>query len=348
MKHFKFLAMLLTAIAFTACSNDKDEFNAQADDTIHFVANIKAPRTKAGVDAAELQDEAFKSGAEMNLYITKSTSKWEDVENYTGSSETPNAANESWATPFKFRCRNLGDLWSPESKTFKWPASGGIDVIGIYPNTVTAQSETFTIQADQSTYEGYRKSDLMVAKRTGVLPSEGNVNLQFEHQLSKVIIKLTAGTGITQEDLNNCTVLLDDEHIYERCQLTITGLNKNNQSEDFSISLGSVIDTSDEDGGNYNGIKLGQYKAEGNAGIVIPQTVSYEDYFMGVVLNGADEDPNNDVYLWAGASTNITFEPSKVHTITVKVNREKIQMTNVSIKGWETGTDYPDESITGY
>lgn len=338
--------MLLTAIAFTACSNDKDEFNAQADDTIHFVANIKAPSTRAGVDAAELQDEAFKVGAKMNLYITKATAKWEDVDNYN-SSGTPNAVNVSWATPFNLQCNGDGIIYS-SGLIFKWPASGGIDVIGFYPNTVNAQSTYFRIQEDQSTYDGYRKSDLMVAKRFGVMPSEGNVQLQFEHQLSKVIIKLTPGNGITQEDLNNCTIKLDDEYIYEKCPLTITGLNKSNQSQDFSFSIGNAIDTYEEDGEVWNGIKLGKYNAEGNAGIVIPQIVGSDNYFMAVVLNGADEDPNNDVELWAQASTDITFEPSKVHTITVKVNRERLQMTNVSIKGWETGTDYPDESITGY
>lgn len=347
MKHFKFLAMLLTAITFTACSNDKDEFNAQADDTIHFVANIKAPRTKAGVDAAELQDEAFKNNSEVNLYITKAASKWEDVDNYNISTGTPNAVNESWATPFNFYNGSSGYLYF-SGRSFKWPASEGIDVVGFYPNTVNAQSTYFRIQEDQSTYEGYRKSDLMVAKRFGAMPSEGHVQLQFEHQLSKVIIKLTAGDGITQEDLNNCTLKLDDEYIYEKCPLTITGLNKSNQSEEFSFSIGNATDTYIEDGEVYNGIKLGKYNAEGNAGIVIPQTVYESDTFVAVILNGADEDPNNDVYLWANASTNITFEPSKVHTITVKVNRENIRMTNVSIKGWETGTDYPDESITGY
>lgn len=332
--------MLLTAIAFTACSNDKDEFNAQADDTIHFVANIKAPSTRAGVDAAELQDEAFKGGAEMNLYITKATSKWEDVDNYTY--DGPNAINESWATPFIFKCNGNGAIYS-SSLSFKWPASGGIDVVGFYPNTVNAQSTYFRVQEDQSTYDGYRKSDLMVAKKIGAMPSEGDVNLQFEHQLSKVIIKLTPGNGITQDDLNNCTIKLDDEFIYEKCPLTITGLNKSNQSQDFSFSIGNAIDTNTEDGNVLNGIKLGKYNAEGNAGIVIPQTVGSNDTFMAVVLNGADEDPNNDAELWATASTDITFEPSKVHTITVKVNRGNIRMTNTSVKDWLPGTDYPNE-----
>ena len=295
MKHFKFLAMLLTAIAFTACSNDKDEFNAQADDTIHFVANIKAPSTKAGVDAAELQDEAFKSSSEMNLYITKSTSKWEDVENYTNDS--PNSVNESWATPFNFKYdgNGYGYIYSSGLR-FKWPASGGIDVVGFYPNTVNAQSTYFRIQEDQSKYDGYRKSDLMVAKRFGVMPSEGHVHLQFDHLLSKVIIKLTPGDGITQEDLNNCTIKLDDEYIYEKCPLTITGLNKSNQSQDFSFSIGNATDTYIEDGEVYNGIKLGKYNAEGNAGIVIPQTVYESDSFVAVILNGADEDPNMFTY----------------------------------------------------
>lgn len=338
MKHVKLLAMLMTAIAFTACSNDKDEYSTQADDTIHFVANIKAPSTKAVVNATELQDEAFKSDEKMILYITKSATKWEDVENYTGLQE--NTLNSSWATPFGFKTPSYNVyLYTTDSKSFKWPASGGIDVVGFYPNTVNAQSTYFIVQQDQSTYEGYRKSDLMVAKKMGAMPSEGHVQLQFEHQLSKVIIKLTPGDGITQEDLNNCTVLLDDEYIFTKCPLTITGLNKTNQSEDFSFSIGDAMNNNVE----YNGINLGKYNANGNAGIVIPQTHYNGDSFMGVKLNGADEDPNNDVVLWASASTDIVFEPHKVHTITVKVNRGDIRMTNTSIKNWEPGTDYPDE-----
>lgn len=102
-----------------------------------------------------------------------------------------------------------------------WPASGGnLDIYAWYPasavsaTALKATNKIFTIQANQSTEENFRKSDLMFAtlanqSHTSGQPTETKA-LTFSHKLVLIQVVLSASTskGITASDLTNATITI--------------------------------------------------------------------------------------------------------------------------------------------
>ena len=164
------------ALAFTACQeNAVEPSNAVVDNVMRF--NLVGPSVQTKVSAG-----AFEAADVIGLYVT-------DYVNET----TPmplqisgNRANNSLVT-FD------GSVWTPE-QTIYW-GSGKSDVYAYYPyfETVTdVNSQYFELATDQ-TEEGYELSDFLWAKAEGVRQTDGTVNLDMKHLMSKLTVKIVAG-----------------------------------------------------------------------------------------------------------------------------------------------------------
>ena len=97
----------------------------------------------------------------------------------------------AWLYNAKFTMEN--GVLTPD-QDYIWHPDKNIEatVTAIYPATDKQEyntPESFTVQSDQSTLEGYKKSDLLFAK-TASKPTENVVKLEFKHALSKVIINI--------------------------------------------------------------------------------------------------------------------------------------------------------------
>lgn len=164
------------ALAITSCQDNTVEPEALVHDNV-MRFNLVGPSVQTKVSAG-----AFEVADQIGLYVT-------DYVNET----TPmplqisgNRANNSLVT-FE------GSAWTPD-QTIYW-GSGKSDVYAYYPyfETVTdVNSQYFELATDQ-TGEGYELSDFLWAKAEGVRQTDGTVNLEMKHLMSKLTVKIVAG-----------------------------------------------------------------------------------------------------------------------------------------------------------
>ena len=166
----------LLALSFTACQSNTIEPEVPVHDNI-MRFNLVGPNAQTKVSAG-----AFETADQIGLYVT-------DYVNET----TPmplqisgNRANNSLVT-FD------GAAWTPE-QTIYW-GTGKSNVYAYYPyfeTVVDVNNQYFELATDQ-TGAGYEASDFLWAKAEGVRQTDGTVNLEMKHLMSKLTVKIVAG-----------------------------------------------------------------------------------------------------------------------------------------------------------
>lgn len=152
--------------------------------------------------ATRATEAAFENGDVIGLYATE----------YSGDIATPLQISGNWANNVATTFDDAS--WTPAKKVY-W-SENKMDVYGYYPYmTPTSIDEHFwSVQLDQSTPEtadalsGYEASDFLWAKAEGVSQDDGDVQLQFKHICSKLVIKLVKGETFEGEFLDNTVVYL--------------------------------------------------------------------------------------------------------------------------------------------
>lgn len=104
-----------------------------------------------------------------------------------------------------------GKSFSPISggKTICFPIDGDVDFYSYYPQTTVNEYKVALNVADQKSQEAI---DFMYAKTTGCNKATPQVNLRFNHMLSKLVLNVQPGNGLTQDDLNKLTVTIKDQN----------------------------------------------------------------------------------------------------------------------------------------
>ena len=316
MKKFQTIFACAVLAALASCSNDS-ESPAVDDNVIRMYSSLSNVTTKTAVPADEntattrLQDEQFGINENVNVYI---------YENYkTGGSATYSYGSSKDGSVIHTADGN-GAL-APENVQY-FPANGnGIDVIGLYPSTVkkSESSADFTIQQNQTDLENYRKSDLMFGKPDAQDIKKGNpVVLKFEHQLSKIIVKLDKDNGISTS-LDNATIKLTNVHTKVKLdKVDMTG-----------ITLGTTSEP--------NTVTVGKYDVNGTAAIVIPQNTDSNMQFEVTLATGG-------TYKASVPSTLTAFAAKTVHTFTLKLKANQMTVSS-SISSWtQDGTSHTGDA----
>ena len=152
--------------------------------------------------ATRATETAFESGDVIGLYATE----------YAGEVAAPLQISGNWAN--NVATTYNGSVWTPAKKIF-W-SENKMDVYGYYPymTPTSIDEHLWSVQLDQSTPEtadalsGYEASDFLWAKATGVEQTNGDVQLQFKHKCTKMVIKLVKGEAFTDEFPNDTEVYL--------------------------------------------------------------------------------------------------------------------------------------------
>ena len=169
MKHITYLFIAISALA--SCS--KSEPVQTASDEIRL--NVTYPATKA-------TDSAFESGDAISLYA---------VEYAADGSQMPLQVGGNYLNNEKVAFGS--GVWTP-ARALYW-SDRPCDFYGIYPyqpDVTSIEAYPFVVSADQSG-DGYEASDLLYAYSENVSRSDGSVNLQFHHIMSKLVVKLEKG-----------------------------------------------------------------------------------------------------------------------------------------------------------
>lgn len=184
----------LAALALLVMGCEKED-NYQVEDGVMRIEVLHPSTTRA-------TETAFESGDVIGLYATE----------YAGEVAAPLQISGNWANNVATTYNGL--VWTPAKKIF-W-SENKMDVYGYYPYMAPSSIDEhlWSVQLDQSTPEttdalsGYEASDFLWAKATDVEQANGDVQLQFKHICSKLVIKLVRGEDFTDDIPDNTEVYL--------------------------------------------------------------------------------------------------------------------------------------------
>ena len=167
---------LLIALAFTACQDNTVESDAPIHDNV-MRFNLVGPDVQTKVSAG-----AFEAADQIGLYVT-------DYVNETTPMPLQISGNRATNSMVTFD----GSAWTPD-QTIYW-GNGKSDVYAYYPyfETVTDVNNQYFELATDQTGAGYEASDFLWAKAEGVRQTDGTVNLEMKHLMSKLTVKIVAG-----------------------------------------------------------------------------------------------------------------------------------------------------------
>ena len=289
MKTTKFiLAAMVTAITFTACSNDDEQASTFNPDKGEITLQLVHPGMQTRVT-----ETAFEANDSIGVYVTSA-----DAALQLGGNEVNNEL-------FTYN----GSSWSSKRKVY-WN-KGSHNVFAYYPYTKRVndvKDYSFSVQADQSTQQGYAQSDFLWASAKDVVASASPVTMQFSHRLSNVVVRLEKGENFEGNLPTNAEV-----YIYNTVAKGVIDLSTGDVAKD-----------------NYAGTTSIRCLKRANdefQAIVVPQNITSRRPLVEVVVD-------NVSYLMEGK---ISYKPGYRHTITVSLdkNPEKIKIdVGGEIAGW--------------
>ena len=190
-KMIKFFALALLAGAMVSCSTEDTAPSTQNDKVaVQFTGGISVNTRASGL--------AWADGDMIGIFMTGAN------QSLSADAIKEGVDNVCYQTSGSI-------AFSPISggKTIYYPIDGDVDFYSYYPYTTVSNYKVALNVADQTNQEAI---DFMYAKTTGCNKATPQVDLRFSHMLSRLILNVQAGNGLTQDDLNKLTVTIKDQN----------------------------------------------------------------------------------------------------------------------------------------
>ena len=190
-KMTKFFALVLLAGAMVSCNTeDTASTTANGKVAVQFTGGISVDTRAAGqawADGDKIGIFMIEAGKTLSADVIK-----EGVDNVCYQTSGSSA-------------------FSPISggKTIFFPIDGDVDFYSYYPQTTVNDYKVALNMANQTSQEAI---DFMYAKKTGCNKATPQVDLKFNHMLSKLVLNVQPGNGLTQDDLNKLKVTIKDQN----------------------------------------------------------------------------------------------------------------------------------------
>lgn len=303
--------LFAAALILAACSNDElptDDPNAPVE--IRLTGGLEV-QTRTTHDL----DMMLKRGEQVHVWV-------DDAGNM--------------AELYKDRELTAGENGILTGETMYFPQTGNaVDIYAIHGNfgedtdwTASGfwgESVTHKVEQNQKTEQetdGYALSDLVYAKKTGVARTKNNVNLKFEHLLSKIEVVLVQGDGSPKiskmEILNTKLEAFFTPDKANGFKVIDNGTDGENPIE---------IDTDLTSAANAAGTD--ENKKNLNEAIIVPQTLTSGEPFIRVTTAEGGE-------LIYKLPENKTFDPAKKYRFTVTAKLTELTVT-AEIENWGEG-----------
>ncbi len=289
------LAVSALGVLMIGCS--KDSSNEQISSTnyeLKLRGDIKAPMSATRVNA-----NGFEANDKVGVYVTS-----------TGSLAAQGNTLDNAAYTY-----SNGNLNAPADSKVYWDSKDArLSVYAYYPYAASVTNNSayaFSVEANQSEEENFYNSDFITAKAENIAPQENAVELTFTHSLSKVLVSLVAGEGITAEELAAAEKAF-----------TINGLATNG-----TINLATGVATA---GSTKTSITPLKSDGRNYAAIVYPQEGAIS---FNLTLGG-------EVFSY---TTNIDFEAGYQYQFNLTINTwesPEMTLTSTSIDPWDNGEDH--------
>lgn len=203
----------------------------------------------------------------------------------------------------------------PDAQPFvKKAYQGTATVQAYYPQTVTETTAEFEVKADQSSTANYKASDLLYA--TNTIGLDGKATLNFDHRLSKIIVKATAGMGVT----------------------SITAVNIISGNRKVNLTAGTAMPGATLSVPNSSGSPLVMYSGTGTeaicAALIPPQTIANTAAFIEIVTNLGKA--------WYSLVSTTALTGGKSYTYELFAGSQNIGLTT-TVTDWLVGDSFTGE-----
>lgn len=285
----KKILFAIICIALVACSKEQG-FKSAGNDEIKF--NIGLP------SQTKVSATAFESGDAISLFAVE----------YDGDTQMPLQVSGNFLNNEALSFN--GTIWAG-TRTLYW-SSKACDFYALYPyqpDIKSVEHYPFIVTTNQNG-DGYEESDLLFAYAEKVKKSDGAVDLQFKHIMSKLVVAVTKGSKFEGEIPNDIVT-----HIYNtnvECHLNFT--------------TGSV----EKDAfGAKKTITMKKISNERFEAVVVPQNLEKKTPLIELTMGGI-------AYL---LEYSMSFRPGYVYTVNVTLNtspdQEQIEISiDPSIHNW--------------
>ena len=289
--------IIAAAILLTACDDTMGEgLSVRSLETIRLTAKVNSENEATRASSGDnLQNTQFAIGKQLfvEAYETGQTTAYT-----SGIYTTGNAGALT------------GGLYYPANNS-------AVDLCAYYPSSITSASTAFSVSNDQRTEAGYQASDLMYATKLTNKSSNATHNLTFNHALTKIVVDIVPGDGMTNADITTYPAV------------TAVKINGTVLSAQLSISGGAITASKTATGSaadiNITGTSLS------NIGIIVPQTVPAGE-FITIIYNG-------ETYTYSLPSAK-TFQAGRVYTYTMTLNARELDLIETEITDWVSGDGY--------
>ena len=190
-KMIKFFALALLAGAMVSCNTeDTASTTANGKVAVQFTGGISVNTRASGL--------AWADGDMIGIFMT-------------GANQTLSADAIKEGVDNVCYQTSGSIAFSPISggKTIYYPIDGDVDFYSYYPQTTVSNYKVALNVADQTNQEAI---DFMYAKTTGCNKATPQVDLRFSHMLSRLILNVQPGNGLTEDDLNKLKVTIKDQN----------------------------------------------------------------------------------------------------------------------------------------
>ena len=289
------LMAIVTLLSFSSCSEENSTENDVRKE-VKVTATFNGLSASGGVTTRAV-DDGWEDGDAIGLFMKKAG---------TTLSQPALANNVKYTTGGDGTFTSLNKVYFPYKKEY-------VDFISYYPYTNMLNGLIYTV--DVSDQSSLANIDLMYAdKIEGVNSTTGSINLQFKHQLTKVVIKLS--DALTEEDLTTFSVKITNA----------------NTKASFLLSDGTLSDISEPIGVHFY-IDKENKRAEA---ILLPDTNLTDKEFI-ITVGGISYS-----YPLKNSEKITSFAPSTKceYTIALESNEDRVlQGVTATISDWTTITD---------
>ena len=245
------------------------------------IMTFRVVHPNASIDS-RVTETAFETNDQIGLFLTEQNVPLEVSGNYV------NNASLSF----------MDDEWLPE-KTIYWN-EGNYDAYAYFPYVSPVPSVDdmpFTVSLDQSVPENYEASDFLWAGKKGLVASDGDVNLQFSHRMSRLVVKLVKGEDYEGDLPEEAEVLVHNTVPSSTIDLSVGIVTRNAYAAAQTIRAKS----------------LGDQKY---AAIIVPQRLNNRQPLVEVVMKGVS-------YLY---ESRFLFKPGIQHNVLLVVSKNPEQI----------------------
>lgn len=276
----KYIVLAAMALIVVSCEIEDIDNSLSVNDGIMRIDALHPSATR-------VTETAFEKGDVIGVYATT----------YNGDEALPLQISGNWINNEALTYN--GSSWGGRHSLY-WCNEGVMDVYGYYPymTPTTINKHRWSVQLDQSTpatentLSGYEASDFLWAKAEGALQEDGNVQLQFKHMCSKLVIKLVKGEKFTD-------IIPEDTDVYLYSTIPTATI-------DFTKGI-----VSKDSYGTKQKIKARRVSEDTFEVIVVPQSILEYSPFVEIVIGSIAYMTDEVITYYAGVQYTVSITLDK-------------------------------------